>query len=406
MSYKFVKISTIYSDYLKDFYLRYPESKKISYQEHYKRLTEDSFAWSNFFEINLRKQGIEAFEIFSNATYLQNSWAKENGIKCEGFEIVLEQLKKIKPDVILFEISLDLYSIGWIKKIKEKIPTIRQLIGWCCAPYSENLIPVLKTFDYILTCNEGFLKKFKQMGIKAFRLDHPFEPSILQHLDTKNNFSETDLFFSGQLIHGKGFHNERILFIQKLLNLDIKMRIHSKLEKNNFLLAKQLAYLTYGAMKKATFQNLADKLPIISRAKNWNEFPKSLKYPGKIIKNIQPPLYGIEMYKSLSKSKIGFNIHAEIAGKYACNMRMFEVTGVGSCLLTDHKKNIREFFEPDFEVVTYKNIDEAIEKIKWLVANPKQCNSIAQEGQKRTLKSHNFFLRSHQLNQIILNNLN
>jgi len=51
------------------------------------------------------------------------------------------------------------------------------------------------------------------------------------------------------------------------------------------------------------------------------------------------------MYKALSRAKIGFNIHADIASDYAANMRMFEVTGVGSCLITDWKPNLHELFE-------------------------------------------------------------
>ena len=31
------------------------------------------------------------------------------------------------------------------------------------------------------------------------------------------------------------------------------------------------------------------------------------------------------------------------------NIRMFEATGVGSCLLTDHKQNLQDLFIPDEE---------------------------------------------------------
>ena len=35
-------------------------------------------------------------------------------------------------------------------------------------------------------------------------------------------------------------------------------------------------------------------------------------------------------------------------------MRMFEATGVGSCLISDHKNNNDEYFVPEKEIVVYK----------------------------------------------------
>ena len=45
-------------------------------------------------------------------------------------------------------------------------------------------------------------------------------------------------------------------------------------------------------------------------------------------------------------------------------IRLFESTGLGSCLLTDYKNNLTEFFSTD-EIITYRNNDEAVEKIKY-----------------------------------------
>jgi len=104
----------------------------------------------------------------------------------------------------------------------------------------------------------------------------------------------------------------------------------------------------------------------------------------------------------LDKSgKIGFNSHGEIAGEYAANVRLFEVTGAGSCLITDWKKNLDTFFEIDKEVVTYKSTEECIEKVQWLINHPEERKEIAKAGQKRTLRDHTFKQRAEQLNSII-----
>ena len=69
-------------------------------------------------------------------------------------------------------------------------------------------------------------------------------------------------------------------------------------------------------------------------------------------------------------------------------MRLFESTGMGCCLLTDHKSDIQSIFEPDIEVVTYKTPSEAIDKAKYLLKNPNAAQKIAKAGQQKTFLEH------------------
>ena len=69
-------------------------------------------------------------------------------------------------------------------------------------------------------------------------------------------------------------------------------------------------------------------------------------------------------------------------------MRLFEATGVGCCLLTDNKSDIDSIFEPDSEVVTFSNSEDAISKVKSLIKEPKLARKIALAGQKRTLTEY------------------
>jgi len=82
-------------------------------------------------------------------------------------------------------------------------------------------------------------------------------------------------------------------------------------------------------------------------------------------------------------------------------MRLFEATGVGSCLVTDWRKNIRELFEPDREVVTYRSPEECVEKATWLLDHPRERLEIARAGQARALKDHTFVPRGAQLDAIV-----
>ena len=171
------------------------------------------------------------------------------------------------------------------------------------------------------------------------------------------------------------------------------------------LFFRQSAYAVNQFLKSVGLNSVAQSLPFIKKAYTLKEMPYNFKNVSAIQRIAKPPIYGIEMFKALSKSKIGFNAHAEVAGNYAANVRMFEITGVGSCLLTDRKKNMNELFEENKEVVLFQTMDECKEKLQWLLNHPKEREEIAKCGQARTLRNHTYVLRAEQLNEIIITNL-
>ena len=80
---------------------------------------------------------------------------------------------------------------------------------------------------------------------------------------------------------------------------------------------------------------------------------------------------------------------------------MFEATGVGACLLTDTGHNMPDLFEEDKEVITYRTIDEAVDKVNYLLAHPDEAEQIAKAGQIRTLKDHTIINRCQQIDEVI-----
>ena len=111
------------------------------------------------------------------------------------------------------------------------------------------------------------------------------------------------------------------------------------------------------------------------------------------------------MYQLLRDSTVTLNSHIDVSTHSASNMRLFEATGVGGCLLTDVKTNLSQLFELDAEIVAYDSFEECSEKIRWLLDNPQKRNSIAEAAQKRVLKSHTFAYRAVQLDEIIRSSL-
>ena len=96
----------------------------------------------------------------------------------------------------------------------------------------------------------------------------------------------------------------------------------------------------------------------------------------------------------IQKYNVVLNVHGEISKNEMANMRVFEATGGGACLLTDAKENIGDFFQEGKEVLVYKDIDDCIKQIKWINDNPEEVKKIGLAGQQRTLNEHTYFDRS------------
>ena len=90
---------------------------------------------------------------------------------------------------------------------------------------------------------------------------------------------------------------------------------------------------------------------------------------------------------------------------FANNMRLYEATGVGTCLVTESRDNLTELFEPGKEVVTYEDECDCIEKVKYYLDHEQQRAAIARAGRQRTLREHTYAVRMGELLQILTQRL-
>lgn len=103
---------------------------------------------------------------------------------------------------------------------------------------------------------------------------------------------------------------------------------------------------------------------------------------------------GAEKAKLLYGSKIVFNnLHyAEIEG---VNCRFFEVNGSGAFQLCDYRPILKELLPIDPELVSFKNVNEAIEKIKHYLDYPEQRYDIV-------AKVYNHFQEKYSYDNLII----
>jgi len=394
MSYTLAKITSFYPGYLRNYYERFPGITEKSYSEQFDHLMSDSFGWADYFAKNLRLLGVNAHEIVFNIKPLQETWGKENNVKNNELKhILIEQLRSIKPDVLFIEDAFKLNG-DWVEYVRKEIPSVKQVFGWCAVNYSKKDFDNFKPFDYMLSCTPGFRDEFIRNGKKSYLLYHAFEKNILTKIEPMNEHRDKDIIFIGSIILQIAFHLKRLEILKKLNDAEVKLEIYSVLKRHD----------KYKNFLKQIYQFLRKFFSFL-KSPNMQAFPMNIIDDYNTLCSIcKTPVYGIEMFRTMSKAKICFNNHIDAAGEYAGNMRLFEATGVGTCLLTDHKKNIPEIFEADKEIVTYKSVDECIEKTLWLLSHDKAREEIALSGQKRVLKEHTYYHRAEQLNDIIAKN--
>jgi len=402
MSFKYLRVTTYYPSYLDDFYARNPGIYSASYDEHLARLISEGFGLADFYERHLADLGVETRIIIANAGPLQDAWAREHSLKVKGRKLLLEQLKSLEPDVVFFEDSYT-HDGDFAGLVKKEVPSVRLVFSYCCAPLTSPQLGKLGAFDFVLTCSPLFREKFRGHGLKSFVLNHAFESSLIPLLDKDNHFPETDAFFAGSLTVGESYHRMRREIIERVIRRGVDIRIYTSTrpEKSSVLAARRFLYSAARVLKKCGLERLGARVPYLGDALSWRQFPSKDDFLDRYTSYLYPPVYGVEMLKALSRAKIGLNVHIDAAGAYAGNLRMFEVTGAGSCLVTDHKRNICDFFEPDLEVVTYRSAGECVEKIEWLLEHPDERKRIAEAGQARTLRDHNYRNRAEELHGII-----
>jgi len=397
-----LKISTFYKDFLVDYYSKNPTIKESGFEDQFSHLMDQGYGYSDYFPRYLESNyAIKSNEIIANAIHLQQAWARENTCKKHGDDLLLEQIIKFQPEVLFIQAATE-YSADFIRLIREKVKSLRLLIGHTCSPYTRTNQESFQEYDLLLTCSDRFKNELEKLGILCYHFPHAVESTLVRHL-IPNTPKEDNIVFIGSLLYRSEFHKERIKVLEELMNETLPVVLIGELEEDpwSVLKVKQILYLMIKAGESMRIGEKAKK-GIFRKIAQLKEMPRKAPYPEIIRKSLRKEhLYGKKLLDELANHRIGFNIHAEVAGDYAANVRMFEVAGAGSLLLTDHKKNISELFEPGEEILTYKNTTELIEKAKWALEHPRECEKISARGQARVLRDHSVEKRVDLLHEIL-----
>lgn len=372
----------MYQGYINSFYVK-NDTGNLNYTEHYNLIMTDTTEFAGSYTRTFLKLGVDAKCIITNDNRLQDKWKIENNFSSGKYsDLIYKQAEDFKPDILWIE-DMSYLEKDWFIKVRKELKSVKLILAYHCAPYTKDLLAKLNNADVIITCTPGLKRAFENEGMKAHLVYHGFDSSLLSRIPQNTDTAGMNFVFSGSLITGGSFHNARINLIENLVKEKVDISLYVTLEKQYRIRAKQLIFTFSEILKKLRLGSLKNKFRIFE----YGNAPVKTYSPDLLSRN-HTPFYGIDMYKLFSRSKIVLNIHIGVAGNYAGNMRIFEVTGVGSCLLTDNKENMKDLFDTEREVVVYDSPEDCIKKVKWLLEHDKEREAIAKAGQKKTLEMH------------------
>lgn len=88
-------------------------------------------------------------------------------------------------------------------------------------------------------------------------------------------------------------------------------------------------------------------------------------------------------------SKVNFNC-TSLQMKGAVNQRVFDVPAAGAFLITDHRRQMEDLFEPGKEIVAYNDPDEIPELVEKYLHDEDARKKITAAARKRILAEHTY----------------
>ena len=371
---RLLHITTYYPGVLSSIYDRNPGLATANFAGQMSALFALRFGWSDVWREALRPLGYEVEEIVANADCAQKQWwlefGKKGGRPADPADVVLEQARTFQPDIIFLD-DYAFFPSTFPNRLREAAGGCRCVAGWCGAPIHDPAI--FKNFDVVFSNIPHVSEDFRAQGILSWHLDHAFDGRLAEEIPLAP-MSE-DLLFTGSLFPGSQFHNRRLEILGALAER-FPLVVHGELppQQENW---KDL---------------LTRKLRISSRASQRAALDRC----------IRPSVYGRNMYERLGVARIALNIHIDEANGQASNMRLFEATGMGACVLTDGKNGMERIFDDGHELVVFDSMEDCLSRVAWLLDHPDEAYRIGRNGRARTLRDHTFGHRAVTMDRLLV----
>jgi|GEM_PF-630918 len=367
----------------------------------------------------MKAEGFEVFETLYSDPALQATWAREHGLShlpFEGdylFRILEEQIRWFQPRVIFLYAGAFFYITRALRERLRAIGPYNMIItglwgdelppGYTYANYFGDL-------DVVYCSSPKYKKHFDLASIPAVTLGNSFDPSIKYQAPAQKKY---DFVFCGTTGFGIPEHLNRYKSLKQLMaKTSLQMWANESPFRSRRLKMKLAAWrmlaklpnLSLRVMRRFGRGRWRHAANLALRAKEIGYDPSVLSlvhehplkwiyekekplrelYPSRVKRQ---PVNGSDYYRLLAESKIVLNLHRDEDADIG-NIRCYEATGLGSCLVTDRGEDLKALFDIENDIVTVNSVEECIEKVNYLLAHPEEMERIAKNGQRTTLARH------------------
>lgn len=220
------------------------------------------------------------------------------------------------------------------------------------------------------------VKLIKDAGITIIHMN----PDQMTTLEYQQIFVETyDLYFTKDPYMLR-FMRNNLKFNVRLYSEAFNKRLHKKPEISKIECEDLVGIdvMTYGTMYPYRTQMLAQMLKYDIQLKVFGTKPH--RYYNHSLDNVFQNRFivGEEKSQLLYGAKIVFN-QMHFAEVESVNNRFFEANGSGAFQLSDYRPILKELLPVDPELVSFKTIDEGIDKVKYYLTHPKDRYVIAEK---------------------------
>ena len=404
-----------HDNFINDFILK-NNLYKLSSVKLDNRIFDFNFYYGNSLTKNLHQQGYTTKDIVVDNHLSNENWFSENfhNKNYSYEEKLLKRIIDFDPHIIFFQ-DISTLSQKLLLNLSEKLKNLKLKIVSVGFPVDNH--KVYELYDLIIFRYPELYDEMKNKTKNSVMLYHSFNNFIYDKFKLKEfNLRNNLVNFSGSatgINHNN--HKKRYYYLNKILqNKKINVSLSENINKDQmkrYYISK--IYRLIPKIFRKFFINICDNKKItnklnnfFSRLKNFNNNFDNDKYfyhgPLTKIHNLKSELiYGNNLFSKILNTKISLNIHTEKLKNNVANVRMFEITGCGSCMFVENRVNIEDLFDKKKEVVTYDNIEDLIDKITFYSNNLEITEKIAFNGYEKTRKLHTTKNRAIEIDKIV-----
>lgn len=324
-----------------------------------------SFEHNNFYESLRKLPGVELI-------YFPYDYILELGKEKWNSEL-LNLIKAQKPDVFFAFMFTDEFNPDILEEIKKITTSVVWFSDdhWRFENYSRYYVP---HFFWAITTYSKAVEKYKKIGINnVIRSQWAANTDIYKKIESNDSFR--DVTFVGT------WSRPRQKIISALERAGVKVN-------------------AYGSGWKQGRVNKDKMLEIFSNSKI------------NLALNPAPSLFNVNSLARLffkrSRNKFVPDFHLWNNLKSWFNRRIpqikarhFEIPACGGFVISSLADDIENYFEPNKEMVFYKNLDDLIGKIKYYLEHNEERRKIAESSYQRVIKHHTYEKRFSEIFQKI-----